>query len=75
MITGSDLTPEQRRKAFRAYRLSAISNGVYCLILLGLAAFELVQGRRSAFVWATVVFGIAMLLVSLLSWSRAKKYR
>ncbi len=74
MITGRDLTPEQRAKAFRAYRFSAITNLIYGMLFLGLSVFVLFKGRRTWFFYWMLAFGLVLLWMSWVSWARAGKY-
>lgn len=74
MISGPDLTPQQRAKQFASLRFQAMAWLVLGLVsvLAGVAALAL--GRRNVFDFVMPAFGIAWLGFSLLMWSRAKKY-
>jgi hypothetical protein len=74
MITGRDLTPEERRKLYRTYRFSAISNVVAGLLWLGLGAFEVWRGRRDAYAYLAFALGIAFLVMAAVARSRSRKY-
>lgn len=75
MITAPDPTPEQRRKMFRTYRFSAISNLVYGIVFWGLTAYQLAVGRRTWFVYWTLGFGAIWFVLSWVTWMRARKYQ
>lgn len=73
VITGPDLTPEQRAKAYRTYRFSAVSNAVFAVLFFGLAIYEFTSRRRIPYL--TLALGVAWSLLSLMAWSRMKKSR
>lgn len=58
---------------YRTYRFSAISNAVFAVLFVGLAAYEFT--RRVSIPYLSLALGIAWSFMSLVAWSRAKKCR
>jgi drug/metabolite transporter (DMT)-like permease len=75
VTTGPGLPPRQQRKMFRTFRFAAISNAIFGVLLVAIGIFELVIGRRDAYVYATLIFGVAWLWLAAVSWKRAAVYR
>lgn len=73
MITGPDLTPEQREKSLHSQRSVSTWYAIFGVIQLGLVAFELSRGRSGAYVYISLALGVGWLFIAWFNWSRAKK--
>jgi hypothetical protein len=75
VITGRDLTPQQRKKWFHYYRFQALGATFFGIVIASPAIFAIVHGRRGFFAYAMLVFGAAWLTLARFQWSRARRYR
>jgi hypothetical protein len=75
MITGRELTPEERQKVFRSQRFQAVSFLLFGASFLILCAVALLRGHRDTYDYIMSVLGLAYFAVAALAWSRARKYR
>lgn len=73
MITGPDLTAEQRAKLARSYRLSAISGVVFAVAFMVIGLVEVLRARGAAG-YINIGLSILWLLVVWMNWSRLRKF-
>jgi Arc/MetJ-type ribon-helix-helix transcriptional regulator len=79
VITGPDLTPEERRQAFRRYRSQTVMAFVLGAVTLAVAIVPFQQPERHVYDGDLHVVGLVTAVFALasagLSWSRARRYR
>ena len=73
MITGPDLTAEQRAKLARSYRLSAISGVVFAVAFMIIGLVEVLLDRGTAR-YVTIGLSLLWLILSWVNWSRFRKF-
>lgn len=72
MITGPDLTPEQRARQLRSYRLSAISGVVFAIAFMAIGLIDVMRARAS-YGYINIALAALWFPVAWMNWSRLRK--